>query len=134
MVREVWLLSKCWGEEKLSMRERGEIGERGLKGENMMEWKNHGWTFYSYFSSQVWHWPLVCTDFVCLFVKFVGRCPLMRIEQVLKKSVVDCLVEIVLINNPKIIIQKNKKLEITKMPDICFYRFVSSAAGILHNF
>ena len=33
----VWLLSKCLGEEKLSMREIGEIGERGLKGENMME-------------------------------------------------------------------------------------------------
>jgi len=37
VAREVWLLSMCWGEEKLSMRERGEIGERGLNGENMME-------------------------------------------------------------------------------------------------
>ena len=36
VAREVWLLSMCWGEEKLSMRERGEIGESGLKGENMM--------------------------------------------------------------------------------------------------
>ena len=37
MAREVWLLSMCWGEEKLSIRERGEIGERGLRGENMIE-------------------------------------------------------------------------------------------------
>ena len=40
VVREVWLLSKCWGEEKLSMRERGEIGEVGLNGENMMDFSD----------------------------------------------------------------------------------------------